>query len=315
MAANSLGTTVASLIIQEALDIVFTERPLLNNISLNMRDLDGGVATAKKGQALITRLITVPGVDNFGDAASAHTTTDVSVTMNDFKQILHTFTAAEISSTDRDYIRESARPIAIAMGNYFVDTIAALWTIGNFPNRTGADAVANGSTATKTIKGAGWDYTHLTTVGATLDKSGVHAPGRFYAGNSDVYGSLLNDTRIVAALNNPDNASAIKTGRLPDVNGFALAKYPALPTTGNLVGFAGTKDSTAFAVRPPRDPATILTNAQFPGNSTYIQEPKSGLTVRLDEWIGTDLTSNIRICWLQGAAVGNPTNGQLIVSA
>lgn len=302
------------MIIQEALDMVFTERPLLKNISLNLRDLDGGVEQAKKGQALVTRLITVPGVDNFGDAASAHTTTDVSVTLSDFKQILHTFTAAEISSTDRDYIRESARPIAIAMGNYFVDSMAALWTIANFPTRTGADAVANVATVSKTIKGAGWDYGHLTAVGAILDKAGVHAPGRFYVGNADVYASMLNDTRIVAALNNPDNASAIKTGKLPDVNGFAIAKYAALPTTGNLVAFAGTPDTTAFAVRPPKDPESILKGAKFPGNSTYIQEPKSGLTVRLDEWIGTDLTSNIRVCWLQGQGVGNANNGQLITT-
>lgn len=315
MAANSLGTVSSSLIIQEALDLVFTERPLLNSISLNMRELDGRVENAKKGQALVTRLKTVPVVGTFGDAAAAHTTTDVSVTMSTFAQVLHTFTAAETSSTDRDYIREVAQPIAVAIGNNFVDTISALWTIANFPTRTQADAVANGATVSKTIKGAGWDYNHLITVGTVLDKAGVPSHNRFYVGNADVYGSLLTDLRIVAELNNARNGGAIESGRLPMVSGFGIAKYPALPTTGNLVAFGGTPDSTAFAVRPPVDPETILKGAKFPGNSTYIQEPKSGLTVRLDEWIGTDLTVNIRVCWLQGAGVGNPNNGQLIVSA
>lgn len=315
MAANSLGTVSSSMIIQEALDLVFTERPVLNSISLNMRDLDGGVASAKKGQALITRLKTVPTVGNFGDAANGLTTADVSVTMTDFKQLLYTFTAAETSSTDRNLIRETAQPIAVAIGNFFVDTIAALWTIGNYPTRTGADAVANGSTVTKTIKGSGWDYNHLITVGVVLDKSGVPTLNRFYAGNADVYGSMLTDLRIVAELNNAQNNGAIASGKLPRVNNFGIAKYAALPTTGNLVAFAGTPDSTAFAMRPPVDPESIMPNAKFPGATAYIQEPKSGMTVRLDEWIGTDLTCNVRVCWLQGAAVGNPNNGQLITSA
>lgn len=311
---NSLGTLSSALIVQEALNLVFTKRPILNNISLGLRDLDGSVDSAKKGQAVITRLRTVPSAGNFGDAASARADTDVSVTLSNFKQILYSFTAAEISSTDRNLIRESADPIAVALGNYFVDSIAALWTIAKFPTRTGADAVANGATVTKTIKAAGWDYTHLVNVRGTLNRAGVPDAGRFYVGNSNVYESMLTDLRIVAALNNPDNKGAIATGKLPNVSGMGLDEFPALPTTGNLVGFAGTPDSTAFAVRPPRDPAELLPGAQFPGNSGYITEPRSGLTVRVDEWIGTDLTANIRLSWLDGADVGNPNNGQLIVS-
>lgn len=312
--ANSLGTLSSSLIVQEALALVFTERPILKNISLNLVDLDGNVAQVKKGQSVITRLKSIPSVGNFGDAASAAADTDVTVTLSNFKQIEYTFTAAEISSTNRNLIAERARPMAVAMANYFVDTISAIWTIGNFPARTGADAVANAATITKTIKGAGWDYTHLLQVGQTLDNAGVPSMSRFYVANSAVYASLLSDLRIVAALNNPDNAGAIKSGKLPEVNNFGIMKYPAIPTTGNMVAFAGTPDSTAFAVRPPVDPKTILPNAPSIMNSGYITDPATGLTVRVDEWIGTDLSATVRISWLDGSAVGNANNGQLIVT-
>jgi hypothetical protein len=240
----------------------------------------------------------------------------VTVTLTDFKQLYHAFTATEISSTNRNLVRESARPLAVALGNNFVDIIAALWTNANFPTRTGADAVANGSTETRTVKGAGWDYTHLLGIGQTLDDSGVPAMNRFYVGNSAVYASMLSDLRIVAALNNPDNQSAIKLGRLPEVSGFGIAKYPALTAKAgnNLVAFAGTPDSTAFAVRPPRDPAELLPNAPNIMNTGYVTDANSGLTVRVDEWIGTDLSANVRLSWLQGVHVGNPNNGQLIQS-
>lgn len=312
---NSFGTSTVSMVIQEALDLVFTKRPILKNISLNLRDKDGGVAQAKQGQVLLTRLFSVPSVQNFGSTESYKSDTDVPVTLGNFKELKYKFSAAEINAmgANRNYLKEVAEPIAIAMSNYFVDAIAALWTIANFPTRTGADAVANGATVSKTIKGAGWDYTHLVDVGLTLDKAGVPGMKRFYVASGNVYGSMLTDLRIVAALNNPNNAGAIESGRLPRVNDFGIEKYVALPTTGNMVAFAGTPDSTAFAVRPPVDPESI-TGAKFPGVSSIITDPTTGLTVRLDEFIGTDLSVTTRICWLDGAAVGNPNNGQLVTT-
>ncbi len=91
----------------------------------------------------------------------------------------------------------------------------------------------------------------MLDVRKTLNKSGVAEDNRFYVANSDVYGAMLSDLRIVGYLNNQANGEAIRTGKLPQVAGFALAEYPACPTTANLVGFAGTKDSTVYAHRVP----------------------------------------------------------------
>lgn len=312
---NTLGTLATATIVQEALALVFTKRPVLKKISTGFTDRNGS-PIAQYGQAVITRTKGIPTVQNFGSAASARADTDVSVTLNNFKEVAYVFTPAEYSGTNRDLVRESAEPLAIALANAMVDAIAALWTIGNFPTRSGADAVANGSTITKTTLANGWDYDHLLTVRSTLNKSGVPEGSRFYVGNSDVYGSMLSDLRIVAALNNPDNASAIKLGQLPDVSGFGLAEYPGLPTTGNLVGFAGSPDSTVYAARVPKDPREVIPGLPVPGNIGVVTEPKTGLSVMVLEYLTmSDLTVTTKLVWMYGVAVGNANNGQLIVSA
>lgn len=300
--ANSLGTLATAVILQQALDLVFTERPDLRMIALNTTDLDGNASRVRKDQQVITRTRAIPAVQDFGAAASDRADVDVPVTLNKFKQILYTFTASEINSTDRDLVRESAEPVATAIANHLIDAAAANWLNANFP--------------LKTTKGAGWDYTHLVAVRKVLQQRGVPKSKRFYAANSEVYASMLNDPLIVAAFNNPANAEAIKNGQLPMVAGLMIAEYPDLPALGeNLVAFAGATDSVIVATRAPQNPEELLPNAKFPGALGYVQDAKSGFQIMVNEWIGVDLSVNIRMVFLYGTAKGNANNGQRIVSA
>jgi hypothetical protein len=296
---NVLGTLAPSaIIVQEALDLVFTERPMLNEISL---DLSSGVIV-KQGQQVISRIFGIPTVGDFGDAAGERADVDVPVTIDKFKQVKHTFTPAEYNQTDRALVRESARPIAVAIGNHLVDAIAALWLEANFSNET---VLANG-----------WDYEHLVTVRQAMVTRGLpEGAPRFYCGNADVYGSLLKDPVIVSNLNNAANGGAISTGKLPRVAGFGLSEYPALPTTNHMVGFAGTKDSCVLAARIPTDPRTLLPGVPFSGTFTPITNPRTGFTVILNEYIDADtLNVTTRVIFCYGAAKGNAANGQRIVS-
>jgi hypothetical protein len=312
---NTLGTLATATIVQEALALVFTQRPILNNISMGFTDRNGS-PIANFNQPVITRVLAVPTVQDFGGAISTRNDADVSVTLDQFKEVGYNYTVQEYSGTNRDLIREAALPLATALANKMVDAIAAIWTIANFPTRAGADAVANGSTITKTVKGAGWDYTHLTDVRKTLNQSGVPEAGRFYVGNSNVYASMLTDLRIVGYLNNQNNAAAITSGKLPDVAGLALGEYAALPATGNLCAFAGTKDSTVFAARVPTDPRDLLPGLPIPGNMGIVTEPRTGLSVMVLEYIAmATLTVTTKLIWMYGTAVGNANNGQLIVTA
>ena len=293
---NSLGTLSAGIVVQTALDLVFNKFPQLGMIATDFSD-----AQLDYNQALTTRIPSVPSVGTFGDSATAHTTTDVAVTLNTHKQVFHTFTAAELSGTKRNLVLEAAEPIAVAIGKSMIDAVAALWIVGNYTNYT---TLANG-----------WDYDHLVNVRKTMNKRGVPDYGRFYIGNSDVYGTLLQDPTIVAAQNNPANANAIANGLLPTVAGMSITEFPDLPTTGNMVAFSGTKDSCVIVSRVQKDPRET-TDAPYPGKYQVVTNAQSGLSVLVNEWIApADNSVNVRISWMYGVAKGNTNNGQLIVSA
>lgn len=292
---NSLGTLSSGLVVQTALGLVFNKFPQLGMIATDFSDQQ-----LDFNQSLTTRIPSVPSVANFGAAATAHTTTDVAVTLDQHKQVMHTFTVAELSGTKRNLLQEAAEPIAVAIGKSMLDALSALWVVGNFTNKT---TLANG-----------WDYDHLVGVRTTMNKRGVPDFGRFYIGNSDVYGSLLKDPTIVAAQNNPANANAIANGQLPTVAGMYIAEFPDLPTTGNMVAFSGTKDSCVIVSRVQKDPRET-TSAPYPGLYQVVKNTQSGLSVLVNEWIGTDNSVNVRISWMYGVAKGNVNNGQLIVTA
>lgn len=301
--SNNFGTLNSALILQEALPLVFTTRPILSSFSMGFNDKNG--VSALFNQQVITRTLGIPTVNNFGTGAADQTDTDIPVTLDQFKEIHLAFTPQEYSSTNRDLIRERAQPIAVAIANYIVDAVAALFTTANFP-----------LAAQKTVKGAGWDYTHLTFIRGLMAKAGTPDFKRFYIANTDVWTSLLNDPLIVAFFNNQQNAEAIRTGQLPQVAGLGLAEYPALPANGaNLVAFAGTPDSVVYASRVPKDPQEVLPGAQFPGNIGVITEPKSQFSIMVNEWIDpATLKANVRLLWMQGVAKGQTVNGQLITS-
>ncbi len=301
--ANALGTLSGSLILQRALDLVFTKRPLLQNITLGLKDLDGRAEAAMKGQSVITRIKGIPLVQNFGTGAQDMAYTDVPVTLSVEKELHVKFTRNEINSTDRNLIDEAAEPIAVGIANFFIDDLATLWIAGNFTNST---TVASG-----------WSYTNtMLPLRAAANGRGWSDQKRFFVHTTGVATALLADSMIVTENNNARNAGAIERGELPVVSGFGLAEYPALPNTGNMVGFAGTPDSTILAVRPHKDPQLVIPGLPFPGLFNYVTHEKTGLTLAVTQWIDAgSLDVNSRLSWIQGKAVGNANNGQILKTA
>lgn len=299
LGANATGTLSGTLVLQKALELVFTKRPLLKMISLGFRELDGQVENALKDQAVTTRIQGIPTVNNFGTGATDTADTDVSVTLNQFKEVHHAFTAAEINATDRNLVEEAAEPMAVAIGNHVVDAIAALWIAGNFSNST---TVASGWSRSNTI----------LALKAALDGRGVPDSNRFFAFSTAVDTALQGDSLIVAEQNNARNADAIMKGELPTVSNFAMAPYPAIPTTGNMVGFAGHKQSTVFAARAPKNPEDVMPGVQFPGSIGYVEDPVTGFRVMVNQWIGTDLKCHTRLVFLYGVAAGVGSCGQIL---
>lgn len=300
--ANVLGTTTPVLIVQRALELVFTKRPLLRMVSLNLSD-PNGERTAKFNQQVTSRILNIPAVNNFGTGAVDTAYTDVPVTIDQFKEVHLAFTPQEYNGTSRNLIEEAAEPVATAIANHLVDTLAARWIAANFANST---TVASGWTYTNTI---------LPLRNALVGR-GVPGDSFFFACSSAVYGALLADTTVVAALNNPSNGDAIRTGMLPQVGGLMPMEYPGIPNTGNMVGFAGSRDSTVVANRIPSNPTEIMPGVQYPGTFDVVTDPGSGFSVVLNKFIGqSDLKVNYRVLVMYGTAKGAGTNGQILKTA
>lgn len=296
---NSLGTLSSGLILTRALELVFTKRPILNRISLDLSD-----ESAKLNSTVTSRIHSIPAVGNFPSAATAKTDTDVPVLINQAKQVRHTFTNAELSSTDRNFVDESAEPIAVAIGNHMVDALAALWTLTNFP------------LAQETVEAVNdCDYQTLTKLREALGGRGA-PDDRFAAVSGPVYTALLNDPLCNRAAKDSGD-DPIADGRLRNIAGFRdIFEYPAIPTANNMIGFAGAKDSVVLATRLPANPADVLPNAAVPGSIGVITEPKTGLSIMAVEWIDmATLSADIMVVWHYGVAKGQTTNGQRLVSA
>ena len=304
--ANSLGALNGALILQEALSLTFQKRPLLKMISKGFTELDGSVQNAQLGQSVTSRIKAVQTVNAFGTGAGDITTTDVTVSLSAMKEIHIAITPAQYNATNRDLIAEAAEPIAVALGSHIVDSVSNLWSVANY----GAGV---------SVAAAAWTYAGLILpIRKAMAAAGVSDANRFAVLNSDVYGALLADPLIVAALNNPANANAIAEGRLPKVAGIQLEEYASLgtnapgATTDKRIGFAGNPESTVFVARAPKAPSEVGA-ASFPGTIDFIQDPTTGFRVMVNQWIDpSTLVFNNRLVWLQGFAVGNAAQGMLV---
>lgn len=310
--ANTLGTLASALIVQRALALTFTKRPLLKRFSL---DLTGG-EVAKLGQVVTSRIKTVPTVTDFSQTPTDVNLTDVNVTIDKFKQVYVQFTPQQLASTDRDLVEEQAEPMAVAIANYLVDDAATLFSDANYPDP--GNGIPSGKTVCTVANTA---YSTLVAIRKALVKRGVpEGFKKFGMVNSDVYEKLLNDplcnraAKVTEMGNDP-----ISTGELTAAGGIAgfeaISEFPGLPTTDNMLGAFGSPDAVVLASRIPRDPRSVLPGVNVPFNLGTVTDPGSGFTVMVQEWIGTDLAANVRLCFMHGRAKGNPNNLQRQVSA
>jgi hypothetical protein len=308
--ANSLGTLVGEIIIRRALQLTFTKFPRLALFAMGFKELDGTVESANLNQTVRSRKMSIPSVGNFGDAAAAHTTTDISGVLSNWAQVYHKFTPEEINSTDRNLIEESAQPMALALAKEIVRRNAALVCNANFNDTVNSIApyleVASGWSRANTI----------LPLQKYANERGMPEMGRFFLFNSDVNAALLADETIIAEYKNPSNQEAIRTGKLPVVSDFSLDVYPQMPNTdGNLVGFAGVRDALIYIARAPKNPAALVPGLPENCIMRTITDANSGFSVVVQQWFDPDTWEvHTRMVWLDGMGVGNTTNLVRLVS-
>ena len=307
-AANTLGTSVGTLIVQRCLDLLKIEFPLLERISTRF---DDNGRPARYGEVLKTRLITIPTVETYststGYPVSAATATDVAVTINLHKCIQVAFNANELAGTRRLLFGEQEPAMHYALGKDLMDALYALITVGNFPNATTCALVDFRRSAVIAVGAAMADPDRNANTGR---RSLLISP--------DYYGQLAEDITIVGNANNPAGGTAIGTGILPMVHGFLPIEAPNLPSADNLVGFGCRADALALAACVPGDYTQIPGFGPIPSDGVvdYVSSPDTGLTVMVVHFVNHLLgLSYMRLAWMYGVAVWNPVCGQRLVSA
>ncbi len=264
---NNHATIQGTLIAQKALRTLLAEFPVLRQITTNF---------APEGilfnQSVIAHIVTATTAADV-NPANGYTPTDraqvdVPVTINKHKHHTYAINDQERTSTNINLIERYALTAAHALGKAVVDDLLALIINANFANKT-------------TVPEANFDRTKVVAMARAMNDRNIPQVGRFMLLNPGYYANLSLDPDVSRAYANPAGSGTIASGVLPNVHGFGISEYSALPANGeNLTGFAGTAESLVLATRVPAEP----TVSNIPGTLTVVTEPNSGLSVLLRQW-------------------------------
>ncbi len=299
---NTLGTTNADRIAQEALFQLRTRLPFLRQIATDL-----SMEEAKFGERVIVHEVATAAAATFssatGYAPSARTQVDIPVTLNKHVHSTYSVGVQEASSARVDLVKRFAESTAFAIGSAIVQDLCALILNATFANKT-TKALGAGGDA--------FDRKSVVGIGNALSKRDVAPFGRFMLLNPDYFASLLSDDSMMNLLV-LSGQKVIGENVLPSVHGFAISEFSALPGNGeNLVGFAGGRTALAFATRIPDDPGQGLSGCSI----STATDAETGLSLQVREWYNADLAEFRRTNTLMyGVAAGQTDALQRIVSA
>jgi hypothetical protein len=298
---NTLGTTNADVIAQEALHQMVALLPIIGEIASDF----SSEGARYNERVIVSEVAAVEAVDFVpatGYVSTDRTQIDIPVTINKHKHHTYGVTVQEASSARVDLIKRFAQAGAYAIGAALVKDLCALMTAANFTNKT-VKALGAGLD--------GFDRKALVSVGTALSTRNVVPFGRFALLNSDYFGSLLSDSNMMQIML-AKGAESVVSGKLQEVHGFKPMEFSGLPTTENLCGFAGTRTALALATRIPDDPGQNASNCRI----SVVTDEQTGISLQTREWYNADLAKFLRTYTLMyGVAVGQATSGQRIVSA
>jgi hypothetical protein len=299
---NTLGTTNAGVIAQEALKQLAAALPILGQIASDHTQ-DG----AKFNETITVHEVTAAAAADFdpetGYVASARTITDIPVTINKHKHHTYSVNVQEASSSRVDLIKRLGLNAAYSIGSAVVADLCALITKASFTNET---VIALGA------GGDGFSRKGAVKLGTALSKRGVPGINRFALLNADYFGSLSMDDSLMNLIALTGGRAATD-GNLPLVHKIAFSEFVDLPkNNGNLVGFAGARTALAFATRIPDDPC----QGQPGVNIQTVRDEDTGLALQVREWCNPDLAQFKRTYTLMyGVAKGQVAALERLVDA
>ena len=295
---NSDGTVNGPLIAQTALTTLLATFPVLTNIATDFSD-----QSVKFNQDIITHIVQPTVAQAFNPAVGylpdAQAMVDVKVKINNHAYAGYAITDEERSTSEIDLNLMYADKVAYALGRKVCDDLFGLILAANFPKTT-------------VVPVTGFGRNTVVDIGTTLNKRYIPQLGRFIFVNSDYYNALQKDEALYKAYIAPQVANVVVTGMLPNVNGFTVTEYSALPDNGeNLVGIAGIREGLIMAARVPDVP-------EFTGDTQIdvVSDRRTGLSVQVrDRYDGRLGQQEISFTLMYGFATGNVPVLERLVSS
>ncbi|MEI6607894.1 MAG: hypothetical protein WCP35_21540 [Verrucomicrobiota bacterium] len=286
--SNTNATVNSPLIAQAALTTLLAKFPILGRIAT-----DFSSASVKFKQDIVTHIVTPTVAQDFDPATGYvpddQAQVDVSVKIDKHAYAGYAITDVERSTSEIDLNQRYADKVAYALGRKVCDDLMALIINANFNNKT---------------ESAEADFGRNTVVdiGTKLNKRFIPDMGRFMFVNSDYYNALQKDEALYKAYITPQAGGVVVSGMLPDVNGFTVIEYSALPENSErLVGFAGIREGLIMAARVPDVPANT-------GDTVIrvVTDPRTGLSVQVrDRYDGRLGKQEVSFTLMYGFAAGN----------
>lgn len=260
---NSNATVNAPLIAQQALTTLLAKFPILGQIATDFSD-----QSVKFQQDIVTHIVTPTVAQDFDPATgyvpSDQAQVDVKVKIDRHAYAGYAITDVERSSSVIDLNQRYADKVAYALGRKVCDDLFGLIVTANFSNATTVAADAFGRDT-------------IVDIATKMNKRFIPDMGRFMFVNSDYYNALQKDEALYKAYIAPQVGNVVVTGVLPNVNGFTVAEYSALPDNGQkLMGFAGIREALIMAARVPDVP-------EYTGDTeiNVVTDTRTGLSVQV----------------------------------
>jgi hypothetical protein len=103
---------------------------------------------------------------------------------------------------------------------------------------------------------------------------------------------------------------------LPPIKNIQPFEVFNLPTAETLTGFAGSAEALALATRVPNDYSQLMPDVNGGGVVQIVTNPDTGISVMLVRYVDHKLAEAAwRLALMWGAAKGNPSSGQRLVTA
>jgi phage I-like protein len=318
---DTLGTLAGTLVAQRTLELFKYSYPFIGRVYQDFSDMP-----AAYGQTINTRIVNVPSVQTYSNTlgsdgrpagwttASAASTTDVNVSLDEHVGIPIPLSAQALAKTVRNLFGETAPAATYALAKYFAAKLYGKMLKAGF--NAYAAVGAKVPTAYPTYVKALNDFgrSSFVDINAAFNVNEVPLHDRTVLLNSEYFAQAGKDPSLVTFFAGVQKPDIITKGALPEMSQFVPFEAPDFPTTADRVGFAFQKSALIALTRLPNDYTKALPGASN-GVVSTVTDPDTGISVMLVQYVNHSAGyAEWRIEVMLGAGIGDKRAGLVITS-